>query len=205
MIKKIILAFGAHPDDVEIGMGGALARFTSEGHDVFIIVATNPGKPVRKIESEAAAEVLGAKLLFLDIDPDEFSFNRKFVKQFDEIIGDLYPTDIFTHWFGDSHQDHQTLTKIVQASLRKNEQSLYMYEQTLPSGIGGSRFNSQYYVDISNSLDEKLASIAAHETQVHRNGIDWLDSVKARAKYRGFQINKTYAEAFEVIKFIEQY
>jgi hypothetical protein len=65
-------------------------------------------------------------------------------------------------------------------------------------------FKAQSFVDISDYIDRKTQSILVHRTQIEVNGGDWwLDGVRGRAMYRGYQINVRYAEAFEVVKEIE--
>jgi hypothetical protein len=53
-------------------------------------------------------------------------------------------------------------------------------------------------------MDRKRDSILVHQTQIELNGGDWwLEGVRGRAMYRGYQMNVRYAEAFEVVKLIE--
>ena len=199
-----VLAFGAHPDDIEVGMGGAIARYSKNKYDVIMVIATIPNKrEVRWKEAENAAKILGAELLILDIVPDKMVFSRELVRRFDEVIKAHSPDIVYTHWNHDSHQDHVAVANAVIASTRKNNCSLYMYEQTIPGGIVPYGFRTQSFVDISEEIDIKISSIMAHKSQVGMNGEWWLYGVKGRAIYRGYQINVKYAEAFEVVKEIK--
>ena len=110
------------------------------------------------------------------------------------------PQSVYTHSNNDSHQDHAAVTNAVIATTRKNDCSLYMYEQTIPGGIAPNPFRGQYYVDVSDTIMMKLDSIMAHRTQLDTYGPWWLEGVKGRAMYYGFKINVKYAEIFEVIK-----
>lgn len=197
-----ILAFGSHPDDIEIGVGGTLAKISREGiHDVTGIVMTLPkDTTVRRRESEIAAEILGINIKLLNMKFDDLFFSRKLVKKIDDILYEYNPEIIFTHWNGDSHQDHNVLTSGVIAATRLNDCSVYMYEQTLPGGIVPDSFNAQMYIDISDTINKKLKSILAHGSQQRINGELWLHGIKGRAMFRGSQINVKYAEAFQVIK-----
>ncbi len=200
-----VLAFGAHPDDIEIGMGGTIARYSKNKYDVFMIIAAIPNKKeVRWKETENAAKILGAELIILDIDPDKMIFSRELVRRFDEVIREYSPDIVYTHWNHDSHQDHVAVADAIIASTRKNNCSLYMYEQTIPGGIVPYGFRAQLFADISEVIDIKIDSITAHESQVGINGKWWLYGVKGRAMYRGYQINVKYAEAFEVVKEIKK-
>ena len=196
-----ILAFGAHPDDIEIGAGGTLSKYSEEGHNIAGIVATLPqDKEVRKKESEIAADILGVDIWLLDISFDDLFFSRELARRIDVVLEKYNPDIIFTHWDGDSHQDHNALTGGVIAATRANKCSVYMYEQTLPGGIVPSSFNAQMYVDISHTMDKKIKSILAHKSQHEKNGDWWLHGIRGRAMFRGCQINTSYAEAFQVVK-----
>jgi len=196
-----IVVFGAHPDDMEIGMGGTIANYTRAGHKVYMVLVGIPNhKEQRLSEARNASKILGADLIFLDIDPDDLVFSRKIVREFDKLIKQYSPNIVYTHWNHDSHEDHVVVTEGVIAATRKNRCSLYMYEQTIPGGIVPYGFRTQSFVDISNVVDIKLNSILAHESQVNSNGDWWIYGIKGRAMYRGYQINVKFAESFEVIK-----
>ena len=200
-----VLAFGAHPDDIEVGMGGTIGRYSKNKYDVIMVIAAIPNKrEVRWKEAENGAKKLGAELLILDINPDRMIFSRELVRRFDEVIREQSPDIVYTHWNHDSHQDHIAVANAVIAATRKNNCSLYMYEQTIPGGIVPYGFRTQSFVDISEVIDTKIDSIMAHESQVGMNGEWWLYGVKGRAMYRGYQINVKYAEAFEVVKEIKK-
>ena len=149
-------------------MGGTIARFVDEGHNVTIITAIIPkedrsGKidnfmsENRLKEAENAASVLGAKLDVMNIDPYEFNFNRKFIKIFDEKINNYKPDIIFSCWEHDTHQDHKKLSQILFSVTRKNNISINMYEVMLPGGLNTYAFNPQYFVCLlytSDAADE---------------------------------------------------
>ena len=199
-----VLVFGAHPDDMEVGMGGTIARHASFGDEVLMCVATVPSQAERRrAEARRGAEILGARLHFLDIPPAELEYNRHTVRRVDEILNDFDPDVIYTQWDQDSHQDHNSISRSVISAARKNRCSLLMYEQTIPGGIVPGGFRDQCFVDISSYIDRKIESIRAHESQWEIHGDRWLQGLRGRASYRGFQMNVEYAEAFEVIKEID--
>lgn len=199
-----VLVFGAHPDDLEIGMGGTIAKHVAVGDEVIMVVGTVPSQAERrKEEARVGAKILGGDLRFLEIESDEFEYNRRLVGQIDALLKEIDPELIYTHWDQDSHQDHNNLSRGVMSATRKNRCSVLMYEQTIPGGIVPGGFKAQSFVDVSAYIDQKIESIRAHESQHELNGDLWLQGVRGRASYRGFQINVAYAEAFEVIKEIE--
>ncbi|MDG2308871.1 MAG: PIG-L family deacetylase [Candidatus Binatia bacterium] len=199
-----VLVFGAHPDDLEIGMGGTIAKHVEAGDEVVMVVGTVPSQAARrKEEARKGAKVLGGNLRFLEVESDEFEYNRRLVGQIDRLLKEIDPELIYTHWDQDSHQDHNNLSRGVMSATRKNRCSVLMYEQTIPGGIVPGGFKAQSFVDVSAHIDRKIESIQAHESQHEINGDLWLQGVRGRASYRGFQINVAYAEAFEIIKEIE--
>lgn len=201
-----VLVFGAHPDDMEIGMGGTIAKHVAIGDDLLMVVATIPSQRELRIqEARDGAEVLGARLEVLDVPPDDLGMNRRTIREFDRLFGSVNPHLVYTHWDQDSHQDHLAVSRAVMAAGRRNRCSLLMYEQTIPGGVvPGNGFKAQSFVDISPFIDRKCQSILVHQSQIEQNGGDWwLDGVRGRAMYRGYQMNVRYAEAFEVVKEIE--
>ena len=208
MSKKLsVIAFGAHPDDLEIGMGGTLAKLARLGYDVNLVIATLPNfvktdiKEQRRIEATMSAKTLGCKSpQFLDLSPDEITIGRKFVTLIDDIINKHKPEAVFTQWIGDSHQDHQALTRAVIAASRDSN-NLFMYETTIPGGLTENVFRPQLYIDITETLELKSNALDCfHSQKNNRCGNLWIDAVVGRCSYRGYQMNVKYAEAFEVVK-----
>ncbi|MDD5250640.1 MAG: PIG-L family deacetylase [Rhodocyclaceae bacterium] len=199
---KNILVFGAHPDDVEIGMAGTVCRLAACGHHVYSVIATIPDeREMRLREAREAARILGIKeVIVLPLRASQLGYNRSTIGAIDLVIRQFAPHSVFTHWNEDSHQDHVNVTRCIIAATRKNSFNVYMYEQTIPGGITPAGFRAQYLVDISRFIDHKVASIEAHASQIRRNGEWWSEGVRGRAMYRGYQIRTRYAEAFEIIK-----
>jgi LmbE family N-acetylglucosaminyl deacetylase len=200
-----VLVCGAHPDDMEIGMGGTITKHVEAGDDVLMVVATIPSQhEARMREAAEGAAVLGARLEQLDIPPDDLGINRRTIREFDRLLAAVDPHLVYTHWDQDSHQDHNAVSRAVMSAGRRNRCSMLMYEQTIPGGVVPGGFKAQSFVDITDFIDRKCQSILVHRTQIEQNGGDWwLDGVRGRAMYRGYQMNVRFAEAFEVVKEIE--
>ncbi len=204
--KSSIIVFGAHPDDIEIGMGGTVPKLVGLGYDVTLVVATLPNfvatdtKEDRLREATTSAKVMGCKVPeFLDLNPDQIIFNRRFVTQISNIIQKHDPEAIFTQWIGDTHQDHQALTRAVIAASR-DRNDLFMYETTIPGGISENAFRPQLFVDVTETLELKKNALECFDSQKIRCGPVWIDALVGRCSFRGYQMNAKYAEAFEVIK-----
>jgi len=212
-----IIVLSPHADDVEIAMGGTIAKYVDEGHNITIITAILPKENLegntdefmsknRRKEQEKSANILGANLEILDLDPYDFAFNRKYIKLFDQKIKSYKPDMIFSCWEHDTHQDHKNLAKILFAVTRKNNISLNMYEAMLPGGINTYSFNPQCFVNISKYIDLKIKALKAYESvfvNKKNNYSKYFDSIVGRAKFRGEIIGVDYAEAFLIVKKIE--
>lgn len=203
-----ILVFGAHPDDLEIGMGGTISKLITLGYNVIMVIATLPNftsadkKEGRKLEAQSSATILGCTTpKFLDLQPEEIIFGRKMVNLIDSLIKKYNPHSVFTQWIGDSHQDHQILTQSVITASR-DINNLYMYETTIPGGITEKSFRPQLYVDITKEMENKIKSLQCFKSQIPRCGPLWIDAIVGRSIYRGYQMNTKYAEAFEIVKTI---
>jgi N-acetylglucosamine malate deacetylase 1 len=204
--KGSIVVFGAHPDDIEIGMAGTVPKLVGLGYDVNLVIATLPNfvatdtKEDRRRESTASAKVMGCKAPeFLDLNPDQIIFNRRFVTQISEIIEKNNPEAIFTQWIGDTHQDHFALTRAVIAACR-DRNDLFMYETTIPGGISEQAFRPQLFVDVTQTLELKKNALECFDSQKIRCGPVWIDALVGRCSFRGYQMNVKYAEAFEVVR-----
>jgi LmbE family N-acetylglucosaminyl deacetylase len=191
---------------LEIGMGGTVAKLVRLGYNMKLVVATLPNfvktdtKEGRKSEAIESAKILGCSTPdFLDLAPDEVTFGRNFVNKVDAIIQKYEPEIVFTQWIGDSHQDHQALTKAVIAACR-DQKDLFMYETTIPGGITEQAFRPQLFVDISTTIDIKKSALDCFRSQIIRCGQIWIPAVLGRCSYRGYQMNVNQAEAFEVIR-----
>ena len=204
-----ILAFGAHADDVEIGMGGTISKMIEDGHEVKIVCAIIPhesvdgipnlkDKAIRYKAAIEAANILGADIEILDIDPYEFTLNRHYTKIFDKIVKEYKPDEVYVNWLHDSHQDHRAIANMIFSASRKNNFSLYMYESMIPGGIVAESFRPQLFINISDSIEKKKDSLKAYYSISLFEQVG--EGIVGRASYRGHQIGVKYAEVFEIVK-----
>lgn len=204
-----IVVFGCHPDDGEIGAGGTIAAYVQRGHRVVMVNMRVPGghddthhqeRERRHSEATEAARTLGAELVSFGLSRDAIQPSARLVTALDHLVADVRPTAVYTHWLGDSHPEHIALSRAVLAATRHNRCSVYMYEATIPGGISAHAFRAQKFVDISDTMAHKMASLGCYQTQVARYGQEWLEAIRGRAAHRGFQVGRRYAEAFQVVK-----
>jgi len=203
--KKNILAFGAHPDDVELGCAGTLRKYVKEGHNVYVCVLSvgqEAGDPVvRKREQEEATRRLGAReLIWGNWVDTRFEVSKQSVDFIESVVAKVKPYEIYVNYSNDSHQDHRTLAQCVISATRYNKRVLFYEDYT------SYNFQPDIFVDVSDVLDDKLYVVSAFESQVNRNypsGQRMLDGIKAIANFRGFQARIHYAEGFKAVRYLK--
>ena len=190
-----VLAFGAHPDDLEVGAGGFIARLAGEGAAVTMVVSSVPNRATaRRAEARRGAKLLGAKLELLDITRLEDLAMADLVARFDAIVARHKPDLVITHSAHDVHWDHVLVHRATVSALRRTRCDLWSYIAGPLLG-GTERRIGQCFADISSTIDKKLAAIAAHASQ----GID-VTARQAIARAMGTLAGYAYAEVFEVLR-----
>jgi len=195
-----VLAFGAHPDDLEVGAGGLLARLSSAGADVTLAIVSIPNSTeVRKGEAQAAADVLDAELFILNEDKPcrvEDIAMHELVRRMDTVIGDVRPDLVITHSANDLHWDHGLVNRATVSALRRTPCDLLAYLSS-PEMNAQSRSFGNCFADISGFVDAKLAAIACHKSQLPKLDLDSSrDLARAMGRISGFE----YAEVYETLR-----
>jgi len=196
-----VLAIGAHPDDIELGCGGALLRHVMHGDRVTMLVLTTgergPQHAVPRVrEQEQAARILGATLLWGGLPDGGIPPTRDTVGLIDEVVQASGAEIMYTHSARDSHQDHVAAARCSLSAARRLNRVL-CYQS--PSSTG---FEPSMYVDIASTVDGKVAALAAHESQVLRCELVDLEVVEATARYWGHRARLRHAEPFETPRFV---
>ena len=205
MPTRNILAFGAHPDDIELGCAGTLRKFVKAGHNVFLCVLSEgqeAGDPIlRRAEQEEAAKRLGAKELIWGHWVDtKFEVSKATVDFVESVVAKVKPYEIYCNYKEDTHQDHRVLAQCVMSATRYNKRVLFYEDYT------SLNFQPDIFVDIEDVLDDKLHVINAFESQVSRqypSGPKMLEGIKAVAQFRGFQAKIHYAEGFKSVRYLK--
>lgn len=219
MRKKLrIIAVGAHLDDIEIACGGTIAKAIDRGHIVRMIVLSKSGysdyagKQVRTNEQASkegrkAASILGVDdLRIYDYPAKDVPYDSSIVEVLNAEFDTFRPDVILTHWQYDTHKSHQN-TALATFAAGRYYNSILMYEPFAPAGRSYAGFRSQIYVDISQTINKKISAIKAHKSELSKYGIEWVDAVRARAIFRGFELiersnkGQRFAESFEVLRF----
>ena len=195
-----VVAFGAHPDDIEIGAGGLLARLSAEGADITMAVVSVPNNfDVRRKEANAAAEVIGADLMILfDEKPCRVEDVPMYelVRRMDQLVGDLHPDLVITHSANDLHWDHGLVHRATVSALRRTPCDLLAFLSS-PEMNAHARCVGECFADVSKSIDAKLEAIKCHSSQLTRMDVDSSrDLARAMGRISGYE----YAEAYQVLR-----
>jgi len=195
-----VLAFGAHPDDLEVGAGGLLARLVEEGAAVTMAIVSIPyDYDRRRAEAEAGARVVGAKLRFIhDEKPARVEDipMHELVRRMDQIVADVHPDLVITHSTHDLHWDHGLVNRATVSALRRTPCDLLAFLSS-PEMNAQSRAIGQCFADITKTIGTKIEAIAAHSSQIAKLDLDSSrDLARAMGRISGYQ----FAEAYEVLR-----
>lgn len=221
---KNVLVVSAHPDDETYGAGGTIAKLTSKGVNIELVIYTKAFPPewdeaeieTRKNEALAAAKVLGIKkvhfLGYLTTKLDVIPL-RDLINDLNSIVKARKIDTLFLPFAGDMHQDHRRLFE-VGASVAKPTpdqilKRILTYETLSSTEFGYPFFEKpfipNYYVDIRNQLDDKITAVSCYKLELreypHPRSIE---GVKIKAKARGMEVGLEAAEAFKILRWVSE-
>lgn len=221
-----LMAFGAHPDDTELGCSGTLAKLAREGKKVVVVDLTrgemgSRGTPESRLEeAQRAAEILGLhNRINLGLPDTQLVSDRESQKRIIEVVRRYRPSICLIGAPEDRHPDHGKATRLLldalfYAGLRTLEtrnpdgspQQPHRPHHTLHY-MQDSPMEADLIVDISDTMEVKERAIRAFATQfdVENPGDEpetyisrpgFFETVRARARYVGHQGGFTYGEPF---------
>ncbi len=206
--NRKILVLAPHTDDGELGCGGSISRWLEENCEVHYIAfsAAEESVPEGYPKNQLREEVKKAMAIIGVPDDNLKVYNyavRKlnFVRQeiLDMLIqlrNDIQPDLVVIPCSQDVHQDHQTIHNEAVRAFRHI--SIIGYELIW----NNLSFHTDLFVELTEEqLQAKISALEAYETQRHRPYMR-ADFIRSLAIVRGVQINKQYAESFEVIRWI---
>ncbi len=162
--KNRVLAIGAHPDDVEVGCGGTLAKHKGRGDELMILTLSKGTKggdtDVREQEARRAANRLGATLELNEFPDTQILDDLATIAASQAVVRSFRPTHIYTHSQHAAHQDHRSVFAAT-LSASKGVRNVYSYQS--PSSTVDFRPN--HFVDVTQHIESKIAALAAHESQ----------------------------------------
>jgi len=216
-----ILVVGPHPDDQELGMGGAIAKFASQGHSVLLLDMTN-GEPtphgsveIRAKEAAKAAAILNGcaqsggavRRRTLDLPNRMLVHSIEARHRVAAVIREHQAAIVFAPYFEDAHPDHIATTRIVEdarfdAKLTKIDlpgqpiypRWLFYYYCTHLRHVA----NPSFLLDITGFESKKREAIVAYHSQFvapesNRRIVEWIDAANV---YFGSRIGTIAAEPF---------
>lgn len=221
-VQKVdLLAFGAHPDDVEACAAGLLIKAKTQGLRIGLIDATrgeasNFGTArERDREAQKAAKILKLDLrLNLGLPDEHVSVNEENIEKFVEVIRAYRPEILILPYYGDFHPDHAATGQLGEKAAFFSKISKYSKSINLPAHqptlvlfyMLHTEFKPSFILDISDVYEQKLKSIYAHRSQFFRknrgrytknfHNPDFMEFFEARARVYGYKIGAKYGEPY---------
>ncbi|SEW44466.1 N-acetylglucosaminyl deacetylase, LmbE family [Chitinophaga sp. YR573] len=220
-----VVIISAHPDDEVLGAGGTLLKHAVAGDNIYWLIITNIAVNTgfseervrsRQIEIEEVAKRLRIKKTFkLDYPTMSLSSSSllTMVPEISKVFEETKPEIIYCLNRSDAHSDHRVVFDAV-ASCTKSFRYPYikrvlMYEciseTEFAPALPEKAFIPNYYVDISAYLEEKLDIMKLYASELGDHPFPRsLDNIKALAHFRGATAGVQYAEAFQLLKYIDK-
>ena len=225
-----ILAFGAHPDDVELSASGTLIKHIKMGFSVGIVDLTmgemgTRGTPkIRALEAEKAMKIIGAKFRENLKMADSFiDLSKESIEKVVKVIRKYQPKIVLCNAVKDRHPEHGVASKLVSkacfiSGLRKygtsqdgkdqkphRPQNIYHY-------IQDEWIDPDFIIDISEEMNKKIKAIKSFESQFYDpkskepitpiSSKEFMDSIFSKANLMGRSIGKSFGEGFTTKKSI---
>lgn len=220
-----IVVISAHPDDEIIGCGGTLLKHKANGDELFWIIVTNAFEhqgfskervESRQLEIEKVKKQVGFssvhKLDYPTMSLDSNSIN-KMIPQISSIFNKIKPEIIYVMNRSDAHSDHRVAFEAVAACTKSFRypfiKRVLMYEcisetefaPALPERV----FQPNYFVDVTKYFSKKVEVMKIYESELGEHPFPRsIRNIEALATFRGSSIGVEYAEAFQLIKYIDK-
>ncbi|MEM6793930.1 MAG: bacillithiol biosynthesis deacetylase BshB1 [Acidobacteriota bacterium] len=219
-----VLAIGAHPDDAELGCGGALAKLAADGRAVGILhltrgeAGTRGTVEERRAEAERAGEALGiARVDFLDCGDGGLRRGREEEDALIDVLRRLRPEIILGPAPEDRHPDHGRAYRLVKdacfyAGLRRRAAGRTAAPPHRPAAVFSymqhDPFEPSFVMDVTESWPRKIEALACYDSQLYRPGDsrqepatkvasrEYALAVEGRARHFGLQIGAEFGEGF---------
>ena len=201
-MKMVILAVGAHPDDIELGCGGFVMKAKDSGARVYGLIMTRGEKGTKEKEDRGEEFRRAARFMGLDdfwvMDFPDAALKESVPQMKDAIeekIKETGATLILTHTKIDIHSDHQAVFEATKVAARNI--SVLCYEDVSTP----REFVPNYFVDVTGYIEDKMKLITFHKTQENKTYMD-PEVIKGRAAHRGLHGGVQYAEAYRIHKLL---
>lgn len=222
---KNVIVISAHPDDETLGVGGTILKHIANGDNVYWLIVTNVFEnqgfskervESRKLEISKVEKMFGFKeTFFLNYPTMTLSSSSliKMVPDISSIFSEVKPEVIYTLNRSDAHSDHRVIFDAVMACTKSFRypfiKQILMYEciseTEFAPALAEKAFLPNYFVDITDYLDKKNEIMKVFESEIAEHPFPRsLENIKALAHFRGASVGVKYAEAFQLLKFIDK-
>ena len=212
-----VLVIAPHPDDETLGCGGTLLKHKNQGDEVFCLLVTN-------IDSKHGwdSDVVKRRQKEIQMVSNYYSFKEcikldygttkmdqiptsDLVMSIAKVVKDIKPEIIYINFWDDVHTDHKVIFQAAYSCTKSFRypfvKEVLIYETLSETDYSppnnSSSFIPNYFVDISDTMDDKLTIMEIYKSEVMNNfGPRSLSTIRALNRYRGSRINVEYAEAF---------
>ena len=223
-----VLIISAHPDDEVLGVGGTIAKYTSRGIDVSLLIVTdgstsqyrnNPDLNIiikeKKQETRQAADILGIKNIYYGGLPDmmlDTVSHIKVNKVIENTIDKVKPTIVYTHFYGDINKDHQIVYESTLVACRpvKDQIVKKIFLYSVPSStewniqIPHTSFTPNWYENIEKKyVKQKYAAMECYKKELreypHPRSVEYLQNSDI---IEGNKVGRQVAESFMLARCI---
>jgi len=222
---KNVIVISAHPDDETLGVGGTMLRHVANGDKVFWLIITNVFEEQgfskervssRQEEIKKVEKMFGiTKTFMLNYPTMSLSSSSiiDMVPKISKIFGEVQPEIVYSLNRSDAHSDHRVIFDATMACTKSFRypfiKQILMYEciseTEFAPALPEKAFLPNYYVDITNYIDKKLEIMKVFESEIAPSPFPRsLENIKALAHFRGASVGVNYAEAFQLIKYIDK-
>jgi len=224
-MSKNIVIISAHPDDEILGAGGTLLKHKKQSDNLYWIIITkmhesqefdnekikNREKEIEKISAEIGYQ----KVFNLEYKTMELNSSSvlKMIPEIGNIFNQIKPEIIYCVNRSDAHSDHKFTFDAVAASTKSFRypfiKKFLMYEclseTEFSPTLHESSFTPNYYVDISENIDQKLELMKIYASEIGEHPFPRSETnIKALATFRGAVAGVMYAEAFQIVRCIDK-
>ena len=220
-----VLVIAAHPDDEVLGVGGTIARLSTEGVECHLLIVTDGSSSqyrdseqlyeiieAKKLETKSCADLLGFKSIHYGELPDMKLDKTPHIvinQVIEKVIDEVQPDTVFTHFWGDVNRDHQEVYKSTLVAVRpvmgQVVRELYCYR--VPSSTewtpnkADTMFMANYFVDIEKFAEQKYKAFACYSTELreypHPRSVQYL---READKAVGLRVGLLAVEEFVMLR-----
>lgn len=194
-----ILVVGAHPDDIELGCGGTIAKHIETGHNIYALVLTNGENGAHSPNRDECMKSLLSlglekqKILFGNYPDGQLADSSAMVSFIEKTIRELKIDKVYVNDSNDNHQDHRNASKAVSSAARKVG-AILLFQGPSTNVC----FQPHYFVGLKEyHIKKKIEALANYKTQINKGcfSLQWIESL---ARVNGAKCGTSYAESFAI-------